>query len=84
MSESPLAPPQEVPEEVSDFVRGTISPIFSTHMGGLLVAGIEGSRVSLRFTRSCAGCYFRRSCIDGVIQPMLEQKFGSKYEFTIR
>lgn len=84
MSESQVVPQQEVPEEVSAFVNDIISPIFSTHMGGIRVDGMEGSRVDLRFARSCAGCYFRRSCIDGVVKPELEQKFGSKYEFTIR
>lgn len=41
---------------VEDAVRAEIAPALAADGGGLTVAGINGSEVSVRYTGACAGC----------------------------
>lgn len=65
-------------------IRDEIAPALATHAGGLEITEVTGQTVRLQFTASCRSCYFRRGCIENLVEPELTTRLGHDVQFVVR
>lgn len=79
-----MSPSEDGHSAVHDVLARHIRPALSAHTGGIEVVNASGSRIDLRLTGSCRGCYFRRGCVANLVRPTLAEHAPDGYEYNIR
>jgi Fe-S cluster biogenesis protein NfuA len=69
---------------IEDVLAREIRPALSAHAGTIELVSVDDTRVNLRFLRSCGSCYFRRACAANLVEPVMHEHFGNRYEYRIR
>jgi Fe-S cluster biogenesis protein NfuA len=70
--------------EIADFVASHISSALANHLGGVEIVSADDNHVRLQMVASCSTCYFRRGCIDSLVIPAIQERFGSGIKVTVR
>jgi Fe-S cluster biogenesis protein NfuA len=74
-------------ERVESVLQREVRPALSSHAGTIrllrVVEGAERPKVHLELTGSCTSCYFRRSCVAGVVRPALAEGLGADADWVV-
>jgi Fe-S cluster biogenesis protein NfuA len=70
--------------EIAEFVANNVSSALANHLGGVEVVSVDENHVRLQMVASCSTCYFRRGCIDSLVIPEIEERFGPRIKVTVR
>ncbi|WP_169792153.1 NifU family protein [Jiangella muralis] len=61
-----------------------VRPALSSHAGSVRLRTVDQAEVVLEFVGSCAGCYFRKGCVESLVVPTFEDEFGTNLRVRVR